>query len=58
MSKIRVTRFSRHTRYAVLVPNEQPFDYTVIARQARPPKKSPKLAVQLRLPGLEEPTRI
>jgi hypothetical protein len=48
VANIRVTRFPRNTRYAVLVPNEQPFDCRVIKRVARTTKKA--LPVQLRLP--------
>jgi hypothetical protein len=48
MVKIRVTRFPRNTRYSVLVPNEQPFEYRVIKRVARTNKAAQP--VQLRLP--------
>jgi len=48
MTNIRVTRFARNTRYAVLVPNDQQFTYRVIKRVARTTTK--KQAVQLRLP--------
>jgi len=49
MAKIRVTRFSRNTRYSVLVPNEQIFDCQVIKRVTRRPSKRQQ-AVQLPLP--------
>jgi hypothetical protein len=48
MANIRITRFSRNTRYSVLVPNEQIFECKVIKRVTRPPKK--QQAVQLPLP--------
>lgn len=49
MANIRITRFSRNTRYSVLVPNEQQFNPKVIKRIARTTKKQ-ELAVQLPLP--------
>jgi|GraSoiStandDraft_47_1057283.scaffolds.fasta_scaffold1250597_1 hypothetical protein len=49
MSQIRVTRFSRNTRYSVLVPNEQTFDCKVIRRVTRRPIKKGQ-PVQLPLP--------
>ena len=51
MAKIRVTRFSRNTRYSVLVPNEQTFDCKVIKRVTRRPLKKGQ-PVQLCLPFL------
>jgi hypothetical protein len=50
MTDIRVTRFSRSTRYAVVVPNDQQFKFRVIKRVARTTTKAQ--AVQLRLPLL------
>jgi hypothetical protein len=56
MANIRITRFSRNTRYSVLVPNEQTFECNVMKRVARRPKKS-EPPVQLPLFWEAEPEK-
>ncbi len=52
MANIRVTRFSRNTRFSVLVPNEQSRKLRVVKRVVRTTKKQGHI-VQLPLPWLK-----
>jgi hypothetical protein len=49
MTRVRVTRFSRHTRYAILVPNKRP-KRRPTKRTTRTTKKQQGQPVQLPLP--------
>jgi hypothetical protein len=51
MAKVRITRFSRHTRYAILVPNRQlPFNPKATGRIAHFILQKLEQPVQLTLP--------